>query len=76
MSDSDLRPTCEHHHEEGGGHGHHGHGPDRAGLRASRRAFIKGVIAGGVGCSSGTPEQDREVAQAGIDKLLAALREV
>ena len=38
--------------------------------------FIKGVIAGGVGCSSGTPEQDREVAQAGIDKLLAALREV
>jgi len=37
--------------------------------------FIKGVIAGGVGCSSGTPEQDREVAQAGIDKLLAALRE-
>ena len=38
--------------------------------------FIKGVITGGVGCSSGTPEQDREVAQAGIDKLLAALREV
>jgi len=38
--------------------------------------FVKGVIAGGVGCSSGTPEQDREVAQAGIDKLLAALREV
>ena len=38
--------------------------------------FIKGVIAGGVGCSSGTPEQDREVAQTGIDKLLAALREV
>ena len=37
--------------------------------------FIKSVIAGGVGCSSGTPEQDREVAQAGIDKLLAALRE-
>ena len=38
--------------------------------------FIKGVIAGGVGCSSGTPEQDREVAQAGIDKVLAGLREV
>jgi uncharacterized protein GlcG (DUF336 family) len=37
--------------------------------------FIKGVIAGGVGCSSGTAEQDREVAQAGIDRLLAALRE-
>ncbi len=35
--------------------------------------FIKGVIAGGVGCSSGSPEQDREVAQAGIDRLLGAL---
>ncbi len=35
--------------------------------------FIKGVIAGGVGCSSGSPEQDREVAQAGIDRLLHAL---
>ena len=50
MSDSDLRPTCEHHHEEGGGHDHHG--PDRAELRASRRAFIKGVIASGVAVSS------------------------
>ncbi len=35
--------------------------------------FINGVIAGGVGCSSGSPEQDREVAQAGIDRLLQAL---
>ena len=35
--------------------------------------FINGVIAGGVGCSSGTPEQDREVAQAGIDKFMATL---
>ena len=35
--------------------------------------FINGVIAGGVGCSSGSPEQDREVAQAGIDCLLQAL---
>src|SRR5688572_574483 len=35
--------------------------------------FVKGVIAGGVGCSSGTWEQDRDVAQAGIDKLLAGL---
>lgn len=34
--------------------------------------FIDGMIAGGVGCSSGSPEQDREVAQAGIDRLLAA----
>ncbi len=35
--------------------------------------FIKGVIAGGIGCSSGSPEQDREVCQAGIDRLLAGL---
>lgn len=35
--------------------------------------FVQGAIAGGVGCSSGSPEQDREVAQAGIDRLLAAL---
>ena len=53
MSDSDLRPSCDHHHEEGGGHDHdHHHGSDRAGLRASRRAFIKGVIASGVAVSS------------------------
>ncbi len=32
--------------------------------------FFNGVIAGGVGCSSGSAEQDREVAQAGIDNLL------
>ncbi len=32
--------------------------------------FIKGMIAGGVGCSSGSAEQDREVAQAGIDRLM------
>lgn len=36
--------------------------------------FIQGVIAGGVGVSSGTPEQDREVAQAGIDRLLVTLQ--
>lgn len=35
--------------------------------------FINGVIAGGVGCSSGSPEQDREVAQAGIDRLLQTI---
>jgi len=34
--------------------------------------FINGVIAGGVGCSSGSADQDREVAQAGIDKLLSS----
>jgi uncharacterized protein GlcG (DUF336 family) len=35
--------------------------------------FIQGKIAGGVGCSSGSPEQDRDVAQAGIDHLLTSL---
>jgi len=35
--------------------------------------FVDGKIAGGVGCSSGSAEQDREVSQAGIDRLLAAL---
>jgi len=35
--------------------------------------FIKGAIAGGVGSSSGSPEQDREVAQAGIDRLIREL---
>ncbi len=35
--------------------------------------FVRGVIAGGVGCSSGSAEQDREVAQAGIDNLLRNL---
>jgi uncharacterized protein GlcG (DUF336 family) len=38
--------------------------------------FIKGTIAGGVGCSSGSPEQDREVAQAGIDGLMTTLGEL
>ena len=32
-----------------------------------------GETIGGVGCSSGTPDQDEEVARAGIDALLAAL---
>jgi uncharacterized protein GlcG (DUF336 family) len=36
--------------------------------------YLNGMIAGGVGSSSGTPEQDREVAQAGIDKLLETIR--
>ncbi len=35
--------------------------------------FIDGLIAGGVGCSSGSPEEDRAVAQAGIDHLLQHL---
>ena len=36
--------------------------------------FIDGIIAGGVGCSSGSPEQDRTVAQGGIDLLLQRLK--
>ena len=36
--------------------------------------FVDGAIVGGVGCSSGSPEQDQEVAQAGIDRLLASIR--
>ncbi len=35
--------------------------------------FIDGIIAGGVGCSSGSPEQDRAVAQGGIDLLMRRL---
>jgi uncharacterized protein GlcG (DUF336 family) len=35
--------------------------------------FFHGIIAGGVGCSSGSAEQDREVAQAGIDRLLGTI---
>jgi uncharacterized protein GlcG (DUF336 family) len=35
--------------------------------------MIEGQCAGGVGCSSGSAEQDRDVAQAGIDALLAAI---
>ena len=35
--------------------------------------FIQGKIADGVGCSSGSAEQDRDVAQAGIDRLLDAI---
>jgi len=35
--------------------------------------FVDEQIVGGVGCSSGHPDQDEVVAQAGIDALLAAL---
>jgi len=35
--------------------------------------FVDGQIVGGVGCSSGQPDQDEEVAQAGIDALLMHL---
>lgn len=35
--------------------------------------FVDEQIVGGVGCSSGHPDQDEEVAQAGIDALLTSL---
>lgn len=35
--------------------------------------FVEDTIVGGVGCSSGTPDQDELVAQAGIDAFLASL---
>ncbi|MBI4230196.1 MAG: heme-binding protein [Planctomycetes bacterium] len=35
--------------------------------------LLKGACLGAVGCSSGTPEQDRSVAEAGIQMLLGAL---
>ena len=35
--------------------------------------FVDDQIVGGVGCSSGHPDQDEEVAQAGINALIAAL---
>ncbi|HLE26370.1 MAG TPA: heme-binding protein [Thermodesulfobacteriota bacterium] len=36
--------------------------------------FVDGHIVGGVGCSSGTVEEDRIVAQAGIDTLMKHLK--
>lgn len=36
--------------------------------------FIDDHPVGGIGCSSGSPDQDEEVAQAGIDALLARLK--
>ncbi len=35
--------------------------------------FIDNEPVGGIGCSSGSPNQDEEVAQAGIDALIATL---
>jgi uncharacterized protein GlcG (DUF336 family) len=35
--------------------------------------FFDGTIVGGVGCSSGTVEEDQTVAQAGIDAFLSTL---
>lgn len=36
---------------------------------------VDGEVVGGIGVSSGTPAQDREVAQAGIDGFLATRRD-
>lgn len=35
--------------------------------------IVDGAVVGGIGVSSGTPDQDRDVAQAGIDAFLAGL---
>ncbi|RDE19373.1 heme-binding protein [Motiliproteus coralliicola] len=35
--------------------------------------FVDGQVVGGVGCSSGTPDQDELVAQAGVDALATLL---
>ena len=35
--------------------------------------FVDDQIVGGIGCSSGHPDQDEDVAQAGIDALLGQL---
>ena len=35
--------------------------------------FIDDEPVGGIGCSSGSPDQDEEVAQAGVDALMASL---
>lgn len=35
--------------------------------------IVEGEVVGGIGISSGTPAQDQEVAQAGIDVLIASL---
>ncbi len=36
--------------------------------------FVDGQIVGGIGCSSGSVEEDRTVAQAGIDALMENLK--
>ena len=36
--------------------------------------FAGDDIVGGVGCSSGTPNQDEIVAQAGVDRFLESIR--
>lgn len=38
--------------------------------------IVDGAVVGGIGVSSGTPAQDTEVAQAGMDVLLKAVRQI
>ena len=52
MSENDLRPDCNHQEEAAAHNASGGDGAERARLRASRREFIKGVIASGVAVSS------------------------
>jgi len=35
--------------------------------------FVNDEIVAGIGCSSGSPDQDEVVAQAGLDALMAGL---
>ena len=52
MSDHDLTAPCDHHRKDAGPGEHAGGSPTPASLRASRREFIKGVIASGVAVSA------------------------
>lgn len=36
---------------------------------------VDGVVLGAIGCSTGTPAQDQEVAQAGVDAVLAYIKQ-
>ncbi|MCI0343309.1 MAG: heme-binding protein [Planctomycetales bacterium] len=62
-----------------------GHGGPAFGIHASHGGrftvfggglpiAVDGETIGGVGCSSGSPEQDRDVAQAGLDALLRGIK--
>jgi aerobic-type carbon monoxide dehydrogenase small subunit (CoxS/CutS family) len=48
----DRHPSRDHHRDDSGARHHDGDGADQVSLRASRREFIKGVIASGVAVSS------------------------
>ncbi|MBM3951495.1 MAG: heme-binding protein [Rhodospirillales bacterium] len=46
----------------------------RAGSNTTPLSGRGGAVVGGIGCSSGTPEQDRECAEAGVSAFLKALK--